>query len=113
MISIKGQVLDTRLENVQDLENSNNDICVTRNINYSQKYESFSKDIDCQNTKHENGIICKTNNIKDTCAEIPVQDNDKSKKSEEIVILPDDNVNETNIFSKASYKRIQKKNCHL
>ncbi|XP_047361777.1 ERC protein 2-like isoform X4 [Vespa velutina] len=103
-----GQVFNTTLENVQDLEKIkstkkeiiqeriDNDISVTRN--HSKKYESFSIDIDYQNTKHENEIIHKTDKTEDTSVsiEVPVQDNDKSRKPEEIMILPDDNDKDIN-----------------
>lgn len=95
MTSIKGQILDTRLENVQDLENinsirkqitqekTNNDISAKRDTNHSEKHESVSKKIDNQNTENENEIMRKTNDT--------VQDKDKSKETEKIITLPDDN----------------------
>ncbi|KAF7388076.1 hypothetical protein HZH66_010843 [Vespula vulgaris] len=94
-ITENGQILDTRLENVQDLENinsirkqitqekTNNDISAKRDTNHSEKHESVSKKIDNQNTENENEIMRKTNDT--------VQDKDKSKETEKIITLPDDN----------------------
>ncbi|KAI4502747.1 hypothetical protein M0802_001791 [Mischocyttarus mexicanus] len=81
-----GQVLETRLENVQDLEKINS---------YIQE-------------NMDDGIVHKINNVVNTSSEILLQDNDKSKKPEEIITSVDNNQNRTNIFSKRSLERIQK-----
>ncbi|XP_046830898.1 ERC protein 2-like isoform X2 [Vespa crabro] len=69
-----GQVCNTRLENVQDLE----------------KIKSARKEI------IQERIINKTDKTEDTSIEVPVQDNDKSKKPKEIMILSDDNDKDVN-----------------
>ncbi|KAL2718924.1 ELKS/Rab6-interacting/CAST family member 1-like isoform X1 [Vespula squamosa] len=81
--SIKGQVLDTRLENVQDSEKINS---MKKKIIQEKTDDdiSSSKDIDHQNRKNENEIII-------------LDDNDNSIKPEEIIILPRDNDKSVNI----------------
>ncbi|XP_043677565.1 ELKS/Rab6-interacting/CAST family member 1-like [Vespula pensylvanica] len=73
LLFITSLVLDTRLENVQDLEkihsirkqitqeNMNNDISAKRDTNHSEKHESVSRNIDNQNTENENEIMRKAN----------------------------------------------------
>ncbi|XP_046830899.1 ELKS/Rab6-interacting/CAST family member 1-like isoform X3 [Vespa crabro] len=74
MYMILKLVCNTRLENVQDLE----------------KIKSARKEI------IQERIINKTDKTEDTSIEVPVQDNDKSKKPKEIMILSDDNDKDVN-----------------